>query len=47
MTYATFKTLAQAQDALDDMLAAGEVSPGERPRIERRGKRFVILLSGV
>lgn len=45
--YATFKTFAKAEAALEHMFAAGEVSAGEWPKIEKRGKRFVITLVGV
>lgn len=34
--YATYRTLERANDALEDMFAAGEVCEGESPRVERR-----------
>lgn len=34
--YARYKTREGAESALEDMFAAGEVSEGEFPRIEKR-----------
>jgi hypothetical protein len=44
--YASYSTYSKAELALEDMFATGDVCGGEFPRIERRGKRYVITLSG-
>jgi predicted GH43/DUF377 family glycosyl hydrolase len=42
--YATFKTYERAAACLEDMFATGDVFACEDPRIERRGKFYVITL---
>ncbi len=42
--YAYARSLERAELLLEDMFAAGEVSEGERPRIVKRGRHWVILL---
>lgn len=42
--YATYKSRERAEAALEDMFAAGEVSPGEFPKIEKSGARWAIKL---
>jgi hypothetical protein len=39
---AWFKSAERAENALVDMFAAGDVCPGERPRVRRSGKLFTI-----
>ncbi len=34
--YASYKTYERASDALEDMFASGDVTQGERPKIEPR-----------
>jgi hypothetical protein len=46
-TYATFKSLDDAENALFDMFASGDVFPSEKPRIEKRTtpkRQWVITL---
>lgn len=42
--YASCKTRERAEAILEDMFASGEVCEGERPLIERKGKRWCITL---
>jgi hypothetical protein len=44
--YSSHKTRDAAEMALEHYYAAGEVSECERPRIERRGARYVVTLEG-
>lgn len=44
LTYATFRSEAAAVAALEDFFAGGEISQCERPRIERRGRRWHVTL---
>lgn len=44
--YGVYRSKAKAEAALEDMFADGEVSEGERPRIERKGNLYVITLEG-
>jgi hypothetical protein len=43
-TYGTYRTEADAWAGLEDDFADGAVSPGEFARIEKRGKRWHVLL---
>ena len=45
--YATYKSLDDAENALFDMFASGDVFPSEKPKIETRttpNRRWVITL---
>lgn len=42
--YAHYKTRQQAEEALEDCYAFGEISLGEGARIERQNGRWCILL---
>lgn len=42
--YASYRTREKAESELFDMYACGDVFAAERPRIERRGKRWCITL---
>lgn len=46
-TYAGgFKSRAAAEMALEGMFAAGEVSEGERPKVEKIGGKWAVTLEG-
>ncbi len=44
--YGWYRTKERAEAALEDMFAFGDVSEGEFPRIEKRGKGYAITLLG-
>lgn len=46
MRYAYFhsKSRERVEQFLEDCFAAGEISPGEGPRIERRGAYWILTL---
>jgi hypothetical protein len=44
--YSKHKTREGAERALEEFFATGEVSEGERPRVERVGSRFYVTLEG-
>lgn len=43
-SYASYRSECDAEMALEDMFACGEVSPAERPFIQRRGNRWHVML---
>jgi len=38
-----YKNRDAAQDALWEMMSDGEISEGEHPRIEKRGKNYYVI----
>jgi hypothetical protein len=44
--YGWFKSYDKAADYLEHMWAAGDVGSLEQPKIERRGKAYIITLNG-
>lgn len=44
--YSWHASRENAEDALEEYFADGEVCEGEHPRIERRGDRWVVMVDG-